>query len=123
MPQSIVLFVFVLIAYQPYWVNTKSILLEEQLWYYLTYCWEDKEVHTFPKGICPNVNVIARLEFELTYYDSAVQHINHYISLLFLLLARYQPERTVNRIYEAGIYALIRRWNIAIERISVYVEK
>ena len=29
-------------------------------------------VHTFPKGICPKVNVIARLEFELAYYDSAV---------------------------------------------------
>ena len=34
-------------------------------------------VHTFPKGICPKVNVIARLEYELTYYDSAVQRFNH----------------------------------------------
>ena len=39
---------------------------------------EDKGVHTFPKGICPKVNVIARLEYELTYYDSAVQRFNHY---------------------------------------------
>ena len=23
--------------------------------YYLTHSWEDKEVHTFPKGICPEV--------------------------------------------------------------------
>ena len=30
-------------------------------------------VHTFLKGICPKVNVIARLEFELAYYDVAVQ--------------------------------------------------
>ena len=29
-------------------------------------------VHTFPKGICPKVNVIARLEYELAYYDSAL---------------------------------------------------
>ena len=35
-------------------------------------------VHTFPKGICPKVNVVVRLEFELMYYDSAVQHFNHY---------------------------------------------
>ena len=28
-------------------------------------------VDTFPKGISPKVNVIARLEFELAYYDSA----------------------------------------------------
>ena len=52
--------------------------LEEQWWYYLTHSWEDKRVHTFPKGICPKVNVIARLEYELAYYDSAVHRFNHY---------------------------------------------
>ena len=40
--------------------------------------WEDKGVHTFPKGICPKVIVIARPEFELAYNDSAVHRINHY---------------------------------------------
>ena len=40
--------------------------------------WEDKGVHTFPKGTCPKVNVIARLEYELAYYDDAVNRINHY---------------------------------------------
>ena len=30
------------------------------------------------QGICPKVNVIARLEYELTYYDSAVYCFNHY---------------------------------------------
>ena len=45
--------------------NAKAILLEEQKWYYLTHSWEDNRVHTFPKGICPKVNVIARLEYEL----------------------------------------------------------
>ena len=34
---------------------------------YLTHSWEDKGVHTFPKGIYPKVNVIARLEYELAY--------------------------------------------------------
>ena len=47
-------------------------LMPKQLWYYLTYRWEDKGVHTFPKGISPKVNVIVRLEYELAYYDSAV---------------------------------------------------
>ena len=71
--------------------NAKAILLEEQLWYYLTHCLEDKGVHTFPKGICPKVNVIARLEFELAYYDSAVH--SYLNNLLFnycsFLLAFY----------------------------------
>ena len=58
--------------------NAKAILLEEQLRYSLTHSWEDKGVHTFPKGICPKVNVIARLEYELAYYDSAVHRFNHY---------------------------------------------
>ena len=58
--------------------NAKAILLEEQYWYYLTHSWEDKGVHTFPKGIFPKVNVIARLEYELAYYDSAVYRFNHY---------------------------------------------
>ena len=35
-------------------------------------------VHTFPKGICPKVNIIVRLEFELAYYDCAVQRFNYY---------------------------------------------
>ena len=56
--------------------NPKAILLEKQ--YYLTHSWEDKGVHNFPKGICPKVNVIARLEYELAYYDSAVHRFNHY---------------------------------------------
>ena len=58
--------------------NAKAILLEEQWWYYLTHSWEDKGVHTFPKDICPKVNVIARLEYGLAYYNSAVYHFNHY---------------------------------------------
>ena len=35
-------------------------------------------VHAFSKGISPKVNVIARLEFELAFYDVAVQNISHY---------------------------------------------
>ena len=32
-------------------------------------------------GICPKVNVIARLEYELAYYDSVVRHFNHYTTI------------------------------------------
>ena len=44
----------------------------------ITHSWEDKWVHAFPKGICPKANVIARLEFELAYYDTTVHRFNHY---------------------------------------------
>ena len=37
----------------------------------------DKEVHTFPNGISPKVNVMVRLEFELIYYDVTVQQVNN----------------------------------------------
>ena len=50
--------------------------LSQKISKYLTRSWEDKGVHTFPKGICPKVNVKARLEFELAYYDSAVHRFN-----------------------------------------------
>ena len=43
----------------------KAILVQEQLWYYLTHRWEVKRVHTIPKGVNPKVNVTERLEFEL----------------------------------------------------------
>ena len=60
------------------YLDAKAILLEEQLWYYLTHSWEDKWAHSFPKAICPKVNVIAWLEFELAFYDSVVHPFNHY---------------------------------------------
>ena len=58
--------------------NANVTLVEEEEWYYLTHSWEDKGVDTFPKGICPKVIVIGRLEFELAYYDSAVHRFNRY---------------------------------------------
>ena len=58
--------------------NAKAILLEEQQWCYLTPSWLDNGAHIFPKCVCLKVNVIVQLEFEIAYYDSAVQHFNHY---------------------------------------------
>ena len=31
---------------------------KKQEWYDSTHSWEDKGIHTFPKGICPKVKVI-----------------------------------------------------------------
>ena len=40
------------------------------MWYY--------SIHIFPKSIRPKVNIIARLESELTYRDFAVQYVSYY---------------------------------------------
>ena len=48
------------------------------IYIYIYICGEDKGVPTFPKGICPKVNAIARLEYELADYDSAIQRFSHY---------------------------------------------
>ena len=36
------------------------------------------ELHTFLKGISPNMNVTVCLEFKLIYFKSTVQHFAHY---------------------------------------------
>ena len=38
----------------------------------------DKGVHAFSKNINTNVNVIARLEFELAFFKAVVQQLSHY---------------------------------------------
>ena len=43
------------------------------------YEWLHEWVHTFPKIISPNVNIIW-VEFEPTYYDVAVQNVNDYVT-------------------------------------------
>ena len=61
--------------------NAKAILVKEQLWYYLTYSWEDKGIYTFPKSINLKVNVMVWLEFKLAYFKAVVQSFNHYAKL------------------------------------------
>ena len=53
-------------------------------------------VHTVPKGIWPKVNVIARLEYELAYYDSAFHRCNHYTTRTPLLLNGFQFSKWLN---------------------------
>ena len=43
--------------------------------------WYDDD-DTFPKGICPKVNIIAWLEFELAYYDPDNPAFNHYTTVI-----------------------------------------
>ena len=58
--------------------HTKANLAEGQQGYYFTYSREDKEVHTFPNGICTKVEIIVLLEFEVAYFEAAVLHFSHY---------------------------------------------
>ena len=60
-------------------MNLSLVLFTNPSVQLFTHSWrENKGVHTFPKDICLKVNVIARLEYELAYYDSAVHSFNHY---------------------------------------------
>ena len=61
--------------------DIKAIFGEEKQWYYLTpaHNWRGGNwIHTFPKSISPKTNVMARLEFELAYFEATVQHFSHY---------------------------------------------
>ena len=44
--------------------KAKAIPVEVQQWYHSTHSYRNKGVHTFSKGICPKVNIIARLQFD-----------------------------------------------------------
>ena len=39
--------------------------------------------HNFPKVISPKINIITRVEFELGYFETEVQHFIHYATLYF----------------------------------------
>ena len=45
---------------------------------------KDTGVHAFPKGIGLKVNIIARLGFELSHFEVAVQYFIHYCLQFFL---------------------------------------
>ena len=56
----------------------KTILVEEQQWYYLTHGLENKGVHAFSLDISLKMNMIAWLEFELTSFNTTDQYFSHY---------------------------------------------
>ena len=76
--------------------------------------WGDKGVHAFLKGISLNVNVIAPLEFELTYYETAVQAFSNYVTgislfSLGLLLNWYRKNYTF----------YTRKCNVSVDKFIV----
>ena len=60
-------FIFWFLCLMAYEYSNNLILVKKLPWYYLTHT---LKVHTFTKGIRLKVNVIARLEFELTLQRS-----------------------------------------------------
>ena len=65
----------VMVKAMDYGIVVREFVLQSR---YYVHFREDKGVHTFPKCICPKVNVIARLGYKLAYYDFAVHRFNHY---------------------------------------------
>ena len=97
--------------------NAKYILLEKEWWYILAYSWEDNGVHTFPKGICPNVNVIAQLEFELRYYDSAGRSFNHYTTSTHSFLYKRLVFNTITwPVFAFHLLSKIQNWKCLLKR-------
>ena len=69
-------------------------------------------------GICPKVNVIARLEYELAYYDSAVHRFNHYTTRT--------PPREYIGFGLVGFYGILNfvgflMLNLLYKHISIYI--
>ena len=69
--------------------NAESTFEEKPQWYYLTNGWENNRLDTVSKGIYPNSNEIAQIEFELAYYDVAVQFVSYNISNTLPRLLQY----------------------------------
>ena len=89
--------------------------------HYWTRCLKDKGAHYFPKVISPKVNVIARLEFELAYYNASVQKIIHYATgtapkfgITDLWRFNAQAVRMIQSIF---MQLLIGRFDLFIHRI------
>ena len=59
-------------------------------------------IHTFPKIIRPKLNVIPRLEFELAYFEAAVQHFIYYAKRPFP-----PPDKPFVRPVRTASYSLI----------------
>ena len=56
----------------------KTCLLKSSSCTIQSIVWSDKVLHIFLEGICLKVNVIARLDLEITYYNVTVKHVSCY---------------------------------------------
>ena len=61
-----------------------------------------KEIRTFPKGIMPEINVVARLMFELVSYDFTVQYV--YPFAIGTSLSYSPVQSSVQNVYMRMIY-------------------
>ena len=71
--------------------NTKVIIQNNsgRTMKHVAWRWENKGFHTFPFGISPKVNVIVRLELELTDCDVTVQLVSHYTRTRFIYISAW----------------------------------
>ena len=56
--------------------NANVVPEEEKQWYHLTGSWVNNGVHNLSESISLKMNIIARLDFELTYLNATVQQSN-----------------------------------------------
>ena len=71
----------------------------------------DKGFHTFPQGICPKVIVIVQQELKQTYYNVAVQPVNHYATgtpSIYSGLCKPHP-KVIIYLQQIFFYSLISR--------------
>ena len=64
-----------------YSLSRLSKLVDKLWWYYLSHTYSDNWLNTFLKSICPKVNVIAGIEFELGFFDVTVLHVSPYTNV------------------------------------------
>ena len=78
----------------------------------LTHCWRDKGVLAFPKSTSLKLNIIARLEFQLDYFEAAVQHFSYYAKetliyisqLIYIYVFAYCPVIIVQARFVNGYF-------------------
>ena len=74
-------FVFFKKAYQTSWIISYQIHPSRRTIVVPFRCEDKGAFIPSPKGIYPKMNLVAWLEFELAYYNSAVQHFNNYTTM------------------------------------------
>ena len=85
--------------------NAKTIVIEEQFWYYLSHSLRDNWVYSFPKDSRRKVDVIIRLEFEIALYDIAVE-----------LFKPYKPSKSNLGVMSEGWLTLFHKGSFRIWR-------
>ena len=78
-----------------------------------------------PKGICPKVNVIARLEFKLDYFDSTGQRFNHYTTMTSLkptCLLLLKCARSSLNLHYLWLCTRLSKWLVGFNCISTRLD-